>query len=92
MWYLRRIVSADGYKLDPNNVKVVTDLVKLEPKTVGDVTPVQRMVGYFRRYIPGFSKTADPLYQLLKKGGNMNTTSKTLITENDDHINHFENK
>lgn len=67
----RRLVSADGYKLHPNNVKAVTELVKDTAKIVWDVRPVQGMVGYFRRYIPSFSKAADPFYHILKKGATL---------------------
>lgn len=66
----------------------MTDLVKRKTKTAGDVRRVLEMVVYLIRYIPGFSKTADPLYHLLKKGDNMGTSSKTLTTSKDDISRH----
>ena len=63
----------------------MTDLVKHKPKTTGHIRRVLVMVGYFRRYIQSFSKTADSLYQLLQKDGNTNTSSKSLNTTNDDY-------
>ena len=65
--YLGRIVAADGYRLDPKNIKSATDLVKQKPKMLGEVTRLLGMVGYFRKYIANFSKKAAPLHQLLKK-------------------------
>ena len=35
--YLGRIVSADGYRMDPCNIKAVTALKDIKPQTVGDV-------------------------------------------------------
>lgn len=85
MRYIGRIVPTDCYKFDRKNVKALTDLVKRKTKTAGDVRRVLEMVVYLIRYIPGFSKTADPLYHLLKKGDNMDTSSKTRTTSKDDH-------
>ena len=67
MRYLGRIVAANVYRLDPNNIEAVKDLVRQKPKTLGDVRRLLRMIGYFRKYIPNFSKIAKPLYVLLKK-------------------------
>ena len=33
--YLGKIVAADGYRLDPNNIKAVKDLLRQKPKTWG---------------------------------------------------------
>ena len=38
------------------------------------------MIGYFRKYIPNFSKTAETLYVLLKKTDGQSNSSKSLIT------------
>ena len=78
--YLGRMVAVDGYRLDPNNIKAVTDLVRQKPKTLGDVRRLLGMIGYFRKYIPNFSKTAEPLYVLLKKTNGQNNSSKSLIS------------
>ena len=62
-----RIVAADGYKLDPNNIKAVKGLVRWKPKTLGNVRRLLWMIGYFRKYISNFSKISEHLYVLLKK-------------------------
>ena len=38
------------------------------------------MIGYFRKYIPNFSKTAEPWYVLLKETDGQNNSSKSLIS------------
>ena len=62
---LYRIVTADGYRLDPNNIQSVTELAKTQ--TLGELRRLLGMVGYFRKYIANFSKKAAPLYKFLKK-------------------------
>ena len=64
--YLGRIVSADGYRADPSNVKAVLALKETDPKTVGDVRKLLGLLGYYRNYIPDFSRIAQPLLELLK--------------------------
>ena len=80
MRYLDRIVGADGYRLDPNNIKIVKVLVRKKLKTLGDVRTLVGMIGYFRKYIPNFSITAEPLYVLLKKTDGQSNSSKSLIS------------
>ena len=65
--YLGSIVVADGYRLDTNSIKAVKDLVRQKLKIFGDVRRLLGMIGYFRKYIPNFSRIAEPLYVLLRK-------------------------
>ena len=65
--YLGRIVSSDGYRMDPKEIAAVEALRCKRPTTVGDVRKVLGLVGYYRQYIPNFSRVAKPLYQLLQK-------------------------
>ena len=78
--YLSRIVAADGYRLDSNNVQSVTELVKQKPKTLGQVRKLLGMVGYFRKDIANFSKKAAQLYKLLKKTTDSKNSSKSSVT------------
>ena len=64
--YLGQIVSASGYRLDPANVEAVLSLQKNNPSTVREVRKLLGLLGYYRRYIPNFARTAYPLYQLLQ--------------------------
>ena len=64
--YLGQIVSASGYRLDPANVEAVLSLKKSNPSTVGEVRKLLGLLGYYRKYIPNFARTAYPLFQLLQ--------------------------
>ena len=57
-----RIVSADGYRVDPSNVKAVLALKKTNPKTVGDVRKLLGLLGYYRNYIQDFSRIGNFRY------------------------------
>ena len=65
--YLGRIAAADGYRLDPNNIKPVKDLLRQKPKILGDVRRLLEMIGHFRKYVPNFSKIAEPLLYSLRE-------------------------
>ena len=67
--YLGRIVSAEGYQMDPSNTEPVKSLTENTPKTVGDLRKLVGFLGYFRRYIKDFVRLARPLFQLLQKNG-----------------------
>ena len=77
--YLGRIVAADGYRLDPENIQSVTELVKQKPKTLGEVKRLLGMVCYFRKYIANISKKAAPLYKLQKKTTDSKNSSKSSV-------------
>ena len=64
--YLGRIISQDGYKMDPKNVEAVVALKELRPKTITQVRRLVGLLSVYRRFIPHFSKVAKPLYDLLK--------------------------
>jgi len=64
--YLGRLISAAGYTADPRNVAAVKSKITKAPSTVTELRSVLGLIGYFRRSIPNFSKTASSLYGLLK--------------------------
>lgn len=72
--YLGRVVSERGYRPDSTNVEAVAQLKNSRPETVGDVRKLLGLVGYYRRYIPDFARTAKPLFDLLK--GTKGTVTK----------------
>ena len=78
--YLGRIAAADGYRLDPNNIKPVKDLLRQKPKILGDVRRLLEMIGHFRKYVPNFSKIAEPLHLLLKRTDGQSNSSNSLIS------------
>ena len=61
--YLGHHVSSKGIACDPKKVEVVKDWPV--PKTINDVRSFLGFVGYYRRFIKGFSKIARPLNDLL---------------------------
>ena len=63
--FLGRIISLEGYKLDPESIKPILHLQNSTPQTAGDVRHLLGLLGYYRRYIKNFSSIAKPLYDLL---------------------------
>ena len=61
--YLGHHVSSKGIACDPKKIEVVKKWPK--PETVNDVRSFLGFVGYYRRFIKGFSKIARPLNDLL---------------------------
>ena len=61
--YLGHIISEEGVSTDPQEVEAV--LHWPVPRTVYDVRAFLGFVGYYRRFIKGFSKAALPLRKLL---------------------------
>ena len=77
--YLGHLITADGIATDPKKVQVVKDWPTLE--TVSEVRSFLGFVGYYRRFIKGFSQIAKPLYQLTKglESQTKKTAKKTFI-------------
>ena len=63
--FLGHIISESGVKVDPEKVRVVEKMKK--PSSLKDVRAFLGLGGYYRKFIPGFGKTAEPLYSLLNK-------------------------
>ena len=64
--FLGRVVSAQGYKLDPSTMAPILRLKDTSPKTVNEVRKLMGFLNYYRRYIENFSRIAKPIYNLVK--------------------------
>ena len=63
--YLGHIVNGEGNQVDPNKISAITNISPPQDQT--EVRAFLGLVGYYRRFIPGFAAIAAPLHQLLKK-------------------------
>jgi hypothetical protein len=63
--YLRHIISKNGVKPDPKKIQAVKKFPR--PRNSKNIKQFLGLAGYYRRFIPNFSKTAKPLTNLLKK-------------------------
>ena len=88
--FLGRIVSKDGYRMDPDTVKAVVQLKQHHPTNVGEVRQITGLLSYYRRYIKDFARLAKPLYDLIavdtesekkKKKGQRPSKDKICWTE-----------
>ena len=63
--FLGHEISKDGIKTDPDKIKAMNEI-----KPPRDVKGVQSLLGffnYYQKFIPSFSKIAQPIYKLLTK-------------------------
>jgi hypothetical protein len=64
--FLGHIISNGGISVDPTKVKEI--VVWSIPTIVTEIRSFLGLVGYYRRFIKGFSKIAKPITSLLEKG------------------------
>jgi hypothetical protein len=64
--FLGHTISKDGISVDPTKVQEVMDWKP--PKSVHQIRSFLGLAGYYRRFIPDFSRIAKPMTELLKKG------------------------
>jgi hypothetical protein len=63
--FLGYAISKGGISVDPSKVQDV--LSWKAPTSVGDIQSFLGLVGYYRRFIEGFSKISKPMTELLEK-------------------------
>jgi hypothetical protein len=72
--FLRHVLSNGGIMVDPAKVQEVLDWKA--PISMHEVRSFLGLVGYYRRFIPDFSKIAKSMTRLLQKGTRFVWTSK----------------
>ncbi len=74
--FLGRIVSEEGYRMDDDSIKAVTELKDHVPTTLGEVRQLLGLVGYHRKQVQDFASIAKPLTELLKTEGSSKSSTK----------------
>ena len=64
--FLGHVITGDGIAVDPEKIEAI--LSWKSPRNVTEVKSFLGLVGYYRRFIEGFSKIAKPLTNLTQKG------------------------
>ena len=65
MSFLGRIISQDGYQIDPKATNAVTAMKNLQLRTVREVRRLMGLLGVYRRHVKNFAQIARPIYDLL---------------------------
>ena len=66
MKFLGHTISSKGISVDPTKVQEVMDWEP--PTSVYQIRSFLGLAGYYRQFIPDFSRIAKPMTELLKKG------------------------
>ena len=72
--YLGHVVTKEGISFDPEKIKAIEEWPV--PKDTTDVWLFMGITGYYRRFIEGFSRIANPITSLQKKGNKFEWSQK----------------
>ena len=65
--FLGHVISEDGISVDSSKIQDVLNWKT--PESVSEIWSFLGLAGYYRWFVPDFSKIARPMTKLLKKGG-----------------------
>ncbi|GKD63292.1 putative reverse transcriptase domain-containing protein [Tanacetum coccineum] len=63
--FLGHVIDSEGIHVDPTKIESIKDWAS--PKTLTEIRQFLGLVGYYRRFIEGFSKIAKPMMKLTQK-------------------------
>jgi hypothetical protein len=72
--YLGHVISGEGIAVDPAKVEAIMEWPA--PTNVTEVHSFMGLAGYYRRFVEGFSKIANPITELQKKNKKFVWTEK----------------
>jgi hypothetical protein len=72
--YLGHVIYEEGVVVDPDNIRYIMEWPT--PKDVYDIISFMGLIGYYRRFIKGFSKIGFPITALQKKEVKFTWTSE----------------
>jgi len=71
---LAHIISKEGIAVDPMKVEAIKDCAR--PINISEIRSFLGLVGYYRRFVEGFSNHTIPLTMLSRKGVKFNWSDK----------------
>ena len=74
--YLGHVVTKEGIFVDPEKIRAIEDWSV--PKDVTDVRSFMGIIGYYQRFIKGFSRITNPINALQKKGKKFSTGTRNV--------------
>ena len=75
--YLGFVVGQEGVQPDPEKVRAIRSMPP--PTNVREVRSLMGMMSYYRRFMPNFSRIAQPLVELTKKYARFNWTKECQV-------------
>ncbi|GJY45733.1 putative reverse transcriptase domain-containing protein [Tanacetum coccineum] len=72
--FLGHVIDSEGIHVDPAKIESIKDWES--PKTLTEIRQFLGLVGYYRRFIEGFSKIAKPMTKLTQKSVKFNWGEK----------------
>lgn len=75
--FLGHVITPEGIKPNPDKIAAIQNFPI--PKTVKEIRSFLGLVGYYRRFIPNFSKITNPMNRCLRKGTKIETDHPQYI-------------